>query len=444
MPNTFMHGPIARRLGFASLLLAFALGGAHAEPINRLGQPLSAIPPPGKPAETREEKAFRAGVQAQLRNDWPGARRHFDDALKLAPQYLPALIGLAGVAQAEGKLTAAEDLLTRAERLHPDAAEVQLAWGRLLIAKNALGPAENALRKAIALSPATVPPRLELGDLLLRLGRAADALNAFREASSLDPKNKYAAYGQGAAAAAAGDRQQALQALALAAELAPTDPAPLRASGRIHLESADLSKALADFDRGLARQPRFVPLMLDRAEVLSRQRRTPDAIAQVLAAEKLAPSNVEVQMKLADTYQGAQRWAEAEARYLKAISLAPKLPFAYNNLAWMTVVRGGDAAKAVGWARQAVALAPRASPFHDTLGWALRAAGELQAAAASLKQAIQLESNVAGYHYHLGVVQAEQKNAAAARESFRRALELDPKLPQAGDIQRLLAQLATG
>jgi tetratricopeptide (TPR) repeat protein len=433
----------AGRAAAATALFTAAL--ATAAPTTGQGAPLTGdATAPASSADTPQDRAFREGVQAQLKGDWPGAKRGFEASLKLSPGFVPALIGLAGVAQAEGRASAAEDLLKQAERASPKSWEVHLAWGRLYLSQNAPDQAEKAFQKANAMAPKAVPPWLELGDLQLRRGRANDALKAYRQAAALDERNKFAAYGRGVAAAAAGQRAEALLSLATAAGLAPNDPAPLRASGRIHLESGDLAKAMADFDRGLERQPKFVPLMLDRAEVLARQQRWPDAIAQVQAAEQLAPADLEVQMKLADIYQGARRWDEAEARYLKVIGLAPKLPFPYNNLAWMTVARGGDAAKAVRWARQAVALSPNSSPFHDTLGWAQRAAGDLPGATTSLQQAIKLEPGVAGYHHHLGVLQAEQKNVVAARASLKKALELDPKLPQADEVRRLLAQLGAG
>jgi Flp pilus assembly protein TadD len=161
----------------------------------------------------------------------------------------------------------------------------------------------------------------------------------------------------------------------------------------------------------------------------------------MLAAEKLEPKSAEIQVRLADVYQGAKRYQEAEKRYLNAISLAPKNSLAYNNLAWMTLVSNGSANKAVELASKAVELSPKSSPLHDTLGWAQRAAGNLTAAQVTLKRAIELEPNVAGYHYHLGVVQRELKQPAAARSSLQRALELDPKLPQADEVRKALKEI---
>lgn len=421
-----------RWVAWAALLLG--LGTATAAPLDRRGKTAG--------DETPQSSEFRAGAQAQLQSDWAGAKAHFEAALKIAPDYVPALIGMAAVAQAEGRLPDTERYLGQAERVAPGAWEVHLAWGRYHVARNAPDPAEKALRKAHELMPKAVPPMLELADLLMRKGRNADALAFYRKAVALDPKSKFAVYGLGVAAAATGQRAESLAAFEQAAQLAPRDPAPLRAMGRLYLEAGELDKALAEFDRALARQPKFFPLMLDRSEVLSRQQRWPEAIDQVLAAERLSPQSPEVQLKLADTYQGAGRWNDAETRYLKTIELVPKSPFAYNNLAWMTVARGGDARKAIGWAQQAVALSPRSSPFHDTLGWAHRAAGDLNNALASVQQAIKLEPNVAGYHYHLGQVQADLKNKTAARASLQKALQLDPKSPQADEIRKLLTSLA--
>jgi Tfp pilus assembly protein PilF len=214
--------------------------------------------------------------------------------------------------------------------------------------------------------------------------------------------------------------------------------------GRTYLEAGEYDKALGAFETGLARQPGFVPLMLDKADVLAQQNRISDALAQYAAAEKLAPKSAEVQLRKADVLQRSKRWNDADAAYQRAIALDAKNPMAYNNLAWMIVERQGDPKKAVELAKKAVELSPNSSPLLDTLGWAQRYAGELVAAQTSLKRAIEIEPKVAGYHYHLGVVQRDLKDNAEARRSLQRALELDPKMTEAEDARKLLQQLPAG
>lgn len=413
----------------------------QAAPLESGGRPM--IDSSVTTADTPASREFRAGVQAQLRGDLATARTKFEAALKLDPNYAPAFIGLAGVAQAEGNDALVEQYLQRAERASPRSPDVQLAWGRYFLGKSQLGQAEKYFLKAREVAPRTIPPLLELGEIYLRTpGRANDALRMYRTALDLDPNNRFATYGLGVALAATGKREEAIKTLEKSAQMVTDDPAPLRAIGRIYLESGELDKALAAFDRGLQRQPKFVAVMLDRADTLSRMNRSGDAIAQMLAAEKLAPESAEVQFRLGDVYQGAKRYPEAEKAYLKAISLAPKNPLAYNNLAWMLTVSGGDPKRAVEFATKAVELSPRSSPLLDTLGWAQRAAGDLNAAQASLKRAIESEPNVAAYHYHLGIVQRDLKQNAAARASLQRALELDAKLPQADEARKLIKELS--
>lgn len=432
----------AKAVAVLATFAAFAISCAAA-----VAAPLEAAPRPpldsaSKAPESPASREFRAGIQLQLKGDLAGAQAKFEAALRLDPNYAPALIGLAGVARAQGNDKIAADYLQRAERASPRSADVQVAWGRYYVSRNELGLAEKYFLRAREFAPRAVPPVLELGDLYMRTpGRANDAVRLYRAALEFDPDNRYATYGLGVALAASGNRSEAIKTLERAAQLVTDDPAPLRAIGRLQLESGDASLALAAFDRGLKRQPKFIPVMLDRSEALARLGRYDEAIAQVAAAEALAPQSAEVQFRLGDVYQGAKRYPEAEKAYLKAIALAPKNPLPYNNLAWMLVASGGDAKRAVEYAGKAVELSPRSSPLLDTLGWAQRAAGDLNGAQGSLKRAIEIEPSVAAYHYHLGIVQRDLKQNAAARASLQRALELDARLPQADEVRKLLKEL---
>lgn len=428
--------------GLQGLILAFLLGAsatAHTAAVTSTKTP--SVPATAS-AETPQAREHRAGIQALLNRKPLEAKSRFEASLKIDAAYAPAWVGLAAVAQAQGSMALAEKHLKEAQRVAPKASEVPLAWGRLHLSRNETAKAETAFLQAHALAPAQIPPLLELGNLYLGLNnRAPDALGAFQKAVAIDGKNAMAQYGRGVSAASTGQRDEAFTALGMAAELAPQDPAPHRAMGRLHLEIGEVDKALAAFDTGLTRQPRFVPLMLDRSDALGRAGRWDDAVRQLEAAAVLAPDAAEVQVKLGDAHQGAARWTEAEKFYLQAIRLNARNPIAFNNLAWMTVERKGDARKAVEWANEAVKLSPGSSPFHDTLGWAQRAAGDLPAAARSHQRAISLEPNVASYHYRLGLVLVEMKRPSEAQGAFRRSLELDPKLPQADEVRRLLKSL---
>lgn len=422
---------------FAATVLTLAIP-AQAAPVQAGGRAIAGAQAANESPQGREH---RAGIQALLDGNLSMAKKHFEASLKIDPHYAPALIGLASVAQSESKPAEAEQYLQRAERAAPQSPAVHLAWGRYYKSNKQADRAELSLLEARRVDPKAIPPLLELGDLYLRVGRAADALKLYRDAVFMDSTNQFAQYGLGVAAAANGQRDEALGAFGAAAKLAPRDPGPLHAAGLLHMETSAFEKAVTAFDKGLLRQPKSVPLMLDRANALAGQQRWSDALKQLERAEKLAPNAGQVQLKFADVYQGAKRWNEAESRYLRVIEMEPNNASAFNNLAWMTVARAGDPKMAVAWARKAVELSPGSSPFHDTLGWAFHAMGDLQGALESLQRAIKLEPKVAAYHFHLGVVQNELKQPVAARESLKLALVLDPKMPQADEAKSLLKSL---
>ncbi|MBX3638042.1 MAG: tetratricopeptide repeat protein, partial [Rubrivivax sp.] len=201
------------------LALAAALAAAGhvaAAPLNASGQDFGT---PAAAADSPQAREHRAGIQAQLAGDLAAARRHFTAALKADARYVPAIIGLAAVAQAEGRREEVERLLQEAERVDPKSPAVHLAWGRLLAAGGQFVRAEQSLIKARDLAPKALPPLLELGDLYLRSpAKQADALRTFGAAVKLAPGNARAHYGLGVASAAAGRRDEALAALARAAE----------------------------------------------------------------------------------------------------------------------------------------------------------------------------------------------------------------------------------
>ena len=133
--------------------------------------------------------------------------------------------------------------------------------------------------------------------------------------------------------------------------------------------------------------------------------------------------------------------ALTDEEYLRRQAERAKLAIAHNNMAWALLGSGGQEKPAVESAKKAVSLSPKSAPFVDTLGWAERAAGDLNAARTSLKRALELDPKVAVFHYHYGVVMSELKDDKAAAASFKTALKLDPQFEDASDALRRLKLL---
>ena len=114
-------------------------------------------------------------LQRQQQKD-AEARRSFEDAVKLAPNFLLALEQLTDLDLRERK---GEQALARAQELaarHPKSAAPWLLLGRVQLALGALKPAEEALQKAAKLdSKSTTAPML-LAQLYVRTNQRVPAL----------------------------------------------------------------------------------------------------------------------------------------------------------------------------------------------------------------------------------------------------------------------------
>lgn len=130
----------------------------------------------------------------------PEAEAIFAAVLKVEPNDVAALVGLASVKRKLGALDQALPLYLKAERLRPRdgplarrASEVKLAVAEAAIARAGALSAEGKvteaigmLQRALEVAPELSPVRLELADLLVDSGRRAEALAVLDAAQEAD------------------------------------------------------------------------------------------------------------------------------------------------------------------------------------------------------------------------------------------------------------------
>jgi len=183
------------------------------------------------------------------------ARSHFEQALKLDPDYAPALTGLAGV---EGiyyrdidaqpaHLERAEELAQRAVSAAPDLVEARMALARTYGWRYEYGRSVEGLREAVRLDPENSHAWDALSWALAyeQPPQAAEAEKAAREAIRLQPSLTPAQYHLGRALLLQGRYDEASKAFERAAEL-----------GDVHFEDLGLAQvylAQGKYDDAAAR-----------------------------------------------------------------------------------------------------------------------------------------------------------------------------------------------
>ncbi|MBB3170077.1 tetratricopeptide repeat protein [Simiduia aestuariiviva] len=105
------------------------------------------------------------------------------------------------------------------------------------------------------------------------------------------------------------------------------------------------------------------------------------------------------------TMQGEGKLDQAESLYQKALALAPDIPAALNNLAWIYHERGDE--RALPMAKKAFELAPSSAAIMDTYAWMLVEQGNVKEGHAILEQALALAPNNKEIQEHLAAAKAK-------------------------------------
>ena len=346
------------------------------------------------------------------------------------------------VALRQGKKDAVEENMKKALALAPASASIHTSWGTYLYTQRDLPAAEAALRKAISIDSNTMAAHLHLGDMYLVAFRKPDeAIKEYRAAIAAAPLHPGAHYALGLAFLAQGADQQGETELVQAAKLAPTNPLPQHVLGRLYASHKQYDKALAAFDAAIKALPAFPAAHFERGQVFVAKGDDAQALKAYAEAQKHDPKRAIGITNIGMVHQRNRRWAQAEEAYLSAVKISRAMRSPYNDLAWMAAERQADAARALDWAKKAVALEPDIPQLQVTLGWVYRAAKDLPKAEQVLRAAAALKPQVPSALYYLGRVHMEQGKKAEAVSEFKRALALQADFDGASEARRYLKEL---
>ena len=216
-------------------------------------------------------------------------------------------------AHAHGDLEKALSFYEQALKVRPEFPEAQFQRGNALASLNRLDEAEAAFRSAISLKKNWSLPYSTLGALLVRRQRDTEAEQLFRQALTIDAQDGLALRMLADVRLRANDAKEALE---LAKRATAIPEAPLSSWIVLALAqkaSGDKAAAKTTLDRVIANDARNVAALIERADLLTDEKRFDAAIEDLTAAAKLKPGDKAIASRLADTYQKAGKPEEAAA-----------------------------------------------------------------------------------------------------------------------------------
>lgn len=198
--------------------------------------------------ETVVDQLMARAAAAEAIHKWIEAIALYEVALVRSPDHVPAMLGAAAAARANGDHARAVVFLMRADRTEPGRADIAMALGEALAATSRLAEAAAAFERARAVRPLDAGLAASLGRARLAAGDAAGAVSAFEAALRLDPAEPLALDGLGSAFAAAGRFLEAVEAFRRTGD---TGPHADRAAALLAL--GDMAGGFADLDAIAAR-----------------------------------------------------------------------------------------------------------------------------------------------------------------------------------------------
>jgi len=138
----------------------------------------------------RPEAHLNLGLLDQRRGDPAAAEKEYRTALRLDPNFVPALVNLADLDRASGRDDEGAELLKKAMAIEPDNADVQYALGLYLVRKRDYPSALDLLRRAHQRMPDNARYAYVYAVALNSSGAAGEALALLEEAHQQHPADR--------------------------------------------------------------------------------------------------------------------------------------------------------------------------------------------------------------------------------------------------------------
>jgi tetratricopeptide (TPR) repeat protein len=247
-----------------------------------------------------------------------------------------------------------------AVRLKPDYVLARDSLGKALYGENRVTEAIAQYEQALRLNPDFVPAHFDLALALLKNpGRLDEAITQYGEVLRRQPDNFAARENLGIALYARGRVAEAMVQLEAALRLRPDSPSLHTMLALALAASQRPAEAIAQFETALRLNPTLADAHYSLAVVLSGiSGRQDDVIAHYEAAVRLKPDYIEARNNLGNALREAGRLPEAISQFEAVLQLRPDLALVHCNLALTLLRMPGRTHEAAGHLETALQLQP--------------------------------------------------------------------------------------
>lgn len=295
------------------------------------------------------------------------------------------------LAKIPGRMPSALTHYEQALRLKPDYAEAHYNLGIALDAENrpqdAIAQVEEALRLGLEMEEV----HARLGTLFNKAGRFPEAVSEYEAAVQLKPDGAKGHLDLGLALAAAGQGSQAIAEYESALRLDPHFAEAAFYLGISFAQSNRVPEAIASYERALAIRPEYEVAHNNLAVLLCNSDRVEEAIPHYMEAIRINPDYTEARLNLGIALYADKQIDRALEQFSAVIRLDPRNADAHDDLG-ICLASKGQPDKARIEFETALEIRPGFAAAELNLSRCLQALGQPQAAEIHRQNADRLQA----------------------------------------------------
>ncbi len=349
---------------------------------------------------------------------------------ELAPENLELRRKLATVYLSAGKTKDARDEAGFILDRKPQDDEAPLILAEAAVTTNAVSEAQERLKAVVRKTGETAALDVGLAHLEQIRGDFQGAAADLQRAKALDPKSSAVFWAYGNLYYAQNDRQQAGEAFKMAAELSPPRSPRRLGYAQYKIRAGDLADGKQLLQEITRKTPDYLPAWRWLAEIALAEKNydeSADLVGKMLARDSL---NYDALLLHGRIYLARGDADRAIGEFKKAVAAYPQAPEIHYQLAVAHLAKN-EVGQAVISLNQALSLSPNFAEATVLLAGIKMRTGEVGAAITSLKALVEKRPQFVQAQFLLADGYRAQGNFESALEIYRAMEKLAPKNPDA-------------
>jgi tetratricopeptide (TPR) repeat protein len=412
------------------------------------------------PSETSHQRGLGQTLLAEEK--YPEALKVYQKLSDLMPDDADVYLRLAQIYRELHQMDKAEETLVKARQYSPGSLDVLYNEAMLYQAQGRYEDAIRVLSEAVTGvkgQSASLPSRRhslavlyqQLGQLYRDTQNYQAAINTYEELGQLgDEEDRRARLLVIDTYRTAKDLPKALQAGKEAVAKYPKDPSIKSSYALLLGETSQTDEAVKMLRTQLNGSASDRDTYLNIAQIYERARRYAEAEQSARLAEALPGSPRDNEMSwflLGAIYERQKFFDKAEVEFKKALAVNPKSAAVLNYYGYMLADLGIRLDEAQSLIQRALAEDPYNGAYLDSLGWVYFKQNKLGDAEATLRKALERDAHDPTMHSHLGDVLAKSGRlelAAAQWEmslaEWKRVLPADAEPEKIAEVEKKVSQ----